>query len=55
MANMQIGLGLGLIIGPLLATVLVKVGGFPLPFYTCAGVYIIMFFVGILCVPNKLS
>jgi len=55
MAIMQIGIGLGFIIGPLLATVLLKIGGFSLPFYTCSGIQAFMFIFGLFCVPNKLS
>lgn len=45
-------LATGLIIGPIIGTLLMKWGDFYLPFFTLSGVYIVFFFCGLFFLPG---
>lgn len=51
--KVELALGVGLVIGPLMATFLYDLGGFPLPFFVFVGVFIIEFIAGIIYLPGR--
>jgi MFS family permease len=53
MTTMQVGIGIGLMLGPLMSTFFVKIGGFALSFIVTAGLLALMFIIGLFLIPAQ--
>lgn len=52
-AKVEMALSFGLIIGPVFGTALMRIGSFPLPFFTFAGLNIVLFLLSFVFLPGK--
>jgi len=51
--KVELALGVGLVIGPPIATLLYNIGGFALPFWFFVGVFLLEFVGGIFFLPGR--
>lgn len=52
-ARIELALGVGMIVGPPLGTLLYNLGGFALPYWFYIGIFVVEFFVGMIALPGK--
>jgi len=55
MSQMQIGIGIGLVMGPIISTILMRIGGFHLPFITLLIFLLSFLILGLFIIPHKQS
>lgn len=51
--RVELALGMGLVVGPVMSTSLYNLGGFYLPYLVFAGIFLIEFVIGIFFLPGR--